>query len=252
MGIFDSARSVVRNVIPSVIGAAIGGPAGAIAAQTIGRSIETGSSGLGESNRSFTLYEPQTAQIRSTIPTQATNAPILGSNVGVDVFNPLQTQETKMSGEKVVNMYENGPMQANVIPFAQQAGRAIGRTIFGGGSGGAVGGGIAGFGVGSMFGGGMDASCEPKPFVRLDKCNRPIITRAMQAKAKDMVMCLGIEAAAEALGIDTNLLAQIAFKRFKPRAKGISGAQLKTAKRVARQMHMAQKQFKAAVMGRRC
>jgi hypothetical protein len=251
MGIFDSARSVVRNVIPSVIGAAIGGPSGAIAAQIIGRSIETGSSGLGESSRPFTMSLPQ-PQLPSFVPTQATNAPILGSNVGVDVFNPLQTQETKTSGEKVVNMYENGPMQANVIPFAQQAGRAIGRTIFGGGSGGAVGGGIAGFGVGSMFGGGMDASCEPKPFVRLDKCNRPIITRAMQAKAKEMVMCLGIEAAAEALGIDTNLLAQIAFKRFKPRAKGISGAQLKTAKRVARQMHMAQKQFKAAVMGRKC
>ena len=250
MGIFDSARSVVRNVIPSVIGAAIGGPAGAIAAQTIGRSIEQGDSGLGETTRTriFTQQPP----LPGTVLAQATNAPLLGSNVGVDVFNPLQTQETKTSGEKVVNMYENGPMQANVIPFAQQAGRAIGRTIFGGGSGGAVGGGIAGFGVGSMFGGGMDASCEPKPFVRLDKCNRPIITRAMQAKAKDMVMCLGIEAAAEALGIDTNLLAQIAFKRFKPRAKGISGAQLKTAKRVARQMHMAQKQFKAAVMGRKC
>ena len=250
MGIFDSARSIVRNVIPSVIGAAIGGPAGAFAAQTIGTAIERGESGQGETTRTriFTQQPP----LPGTILAQATNAPILGDNVGVDVFQPQQTQETKMSGEKVFSMYENGPVQANVIPFAQQGLRQLGRTIFGGGSGGAVGGGIAGFGVGSMFGGGMDPSCEPKPFVRLDKCGRPIITRAMQAKAKEMVMCLGIEAAAEALGIDTNLLAQIAFKRFKPRAKGISGAQLKTAKRVARQMHAAQKQFKAAVMGRKC
>ena len=96
MGIFDSARSVVRNVIPSVIGAAIGGPAGAIAAQTIGRSIEQGDSGLGETTRTriFTQQPP----LPGTVLAQATNAPLLGSNVGVDVFNPLQTQETKTSG----------------------------------------------------------------------------------------------------------------------------------------------------------
>lgn len=161
-------------------------------------------------------------------------------------------EETKESGQM-----ENGPQvyqgSAAILPFAQQAARQIGRTIFGGagGAAGAAGGAITGFGVGQMMAG--DArGCEPKPFVRLDKCGRPIITRAMQAKAKDMVTCLGIEQAAANLGVTTQLLAEIAFKRFKPRAKGISGAQLKTAKRVARQMHSAQKAFKAAVAGRKC
>ena len=152
---------------------------------------------------------------------------------------------------------ENGPQvyqgSAAILPFAQQAARQIGRTIFGGASGaaGAAGGALTGFGVGQMMAG--DAcGCEPKPFVRLDKCGRPIITRAMQAKAKEMVTCLGIEKAAANLGVTTQLLAEIAFKKFKPRAKGISGAQLKNAKRVARQMHSAQKAFKAAVAGRKC
>jgi hypothetical protein len=59
-----------------------------------------------------------------------------------------------------------------------------------------------------------------------------------------------MEAASQMLGVDIQLLGAIAFKKFKPRAKGISGAQLKTAKRVARQMHASQKAFKAACMGR--
>lgn len=184
--------------------------------------------------------------VLSTIPK---GKPEIGANVGVDVYTTVPV-ETKISGERP--MYENGPMQAGVVlPFAQQVGRTVGRTIFGGGAGGAVGGAITGYGVGSMLAGTGDAcGCEPKPFVRTDKCGRPIITRAMQAKAKDMVQNCGMEAAAQMLGIDIQLLGQIAFKRFKPRAKGISGAQLKTAKRVARQMHSAQKAFKAACNGR--
>lgn len=201
--------------------------------------------------------EASTAQIFGETVGAAISAiprgqPNLGSNVGVDVFSPRQTQETKISGEKVVNMYENGPMQAGVVlPFAQQVGRTIGRSIFGGSTGGAVGGALTGYGVGSMLAGNGDAcGCEAKPFVRFDKCGRPIITRAMQAKAKDMVQNCGMEAAAQMLGIDIQLLGAIAFKKFKPRAKGISGAQLKTAKRVARQMHASQKAFQAACKGR--
>jgi hypothetical protein len=150
-------------------------------------------------------------------------------------------EETKESGQM-----ENGPQvyqgaAGALVPFAQQ----LGRTLFGGGVGsaigGAVGGAVIGQGVQQLMGG--DAcGCGPKPFVRLDKCGRPIITRAMQAKAKDMVMCMGIEGAAAALGVSVPLLAEIAFKRFKPRAKGISGAQLKTAQRVNNKiMHMAKK-----------
>lgn len=141
---------------------------------------------------------------------------------------------------------ENGPMvyQGAAGPLITQGLQTLGRTLFGGGVGGAltgaVGGALMQYGVSQMQG---DAcGCGPKPFIRLDKCGRPIITRKMQAQAKEMVMCMGIEGAAQALGIDVNLLAQIAFKKFPPRTKGISGAQLKTAQRVNNKiMHMAKK-----------
>lgn len=154
-------------------------------------------------------------------------------------------EETKESGQM-----ENGPQvytgSAQILPFAQQAARQIGRSLFGGGGvGGAIGGAVAGYGVGQQMAG--DAcGCAPKPFVRLDKCGRPIITRAMQAKAKDMVQNCGMEAAAQMLGVDVQLLGEIAFKKFKPRAKGISGAQMKTTKRVNRQVMMYAKELKKA------
>jgi hypothetical protein len=242
MGLFDTARSIFTASIPSFIGAAIGGPGGAIAAS----AIEQATSGQGETRAPTGTWGTPGSSILDYKLYEPTQSPILGSNVGVDVFQPTQTQETKISGEKVVNMYENGPMQAGavgaLVPFAQQ----LGRTIFGTGAGGAIGGAVGGAllsqGVQQYMGAGDACGCSPKPFVRLDKCGRPIITRAMQSKAKDMVMCMGIENAAAALGISVPLLAEIAFKKFKPRARGISGAQLKTATRVNNKvMHMAKK-----------
>ena len=57
---------------------------------------------------------------------------------------------------------ENGPQvyqgfTGALAPLAQQAGRALGRTIFGGGAGGVagtVGGAVTGFGIGQMMGAG--------------------------------------------------------------------------------------------------
>lgn len=242
MGIFDTARNILFQAAPSLIGAAIGGPTGAITAV----AIEQATSGQGESRRSIGNLDYLEGRYLVDGFVEPTRSPILGSNVGVDVYQPAQTQETKYSGEKVVNMYENGPMQAGavgaLIPFAQQLGRTIFGTGAGGAIGGAVGGALIGQGVQQFMGAGDACGCGPKPFVRLDKCGRPIITRAMQSKAKDMVMCMGIENAAAALGISVPLLAEIAFKKFKPRARGISGAQLKTATRVNNKvMHMAKK-----------
>ena len=99
------------------------------------------------------------------------------------------------------------------------------------GTGGLVGGTAAGAAL-SMIGG--DAcGCEPKPFVRFDKCGRPIITRKMKKQAIEMVNCSGAESAAATLtGGDANLLNMIISKQFPPMRKGISGRQLATAKRV--------------------
>jgi|SRR6056300_323059 len=235
MGLFDgfSLKSVVRDV-SNVVGAFTGSrpiqypqTSGPIIPQpTTNRPIETNS---------------QFGQFLEYLPPILASIPRYEPPTQQEIILKLP-EETKESGQM-----ENGPQvyqgfTGALGPLATQAGRAIGRTIFGGGAGGVagtVGGAVTGYGLGQMMAG--DA-CGPKPFVRLDKCGRPIITRAMKEKAKDMVTCMGIEGAAAALGVSVPLLAEIAFKRFKPRAKGISGAQLKTATRVNNKiMHMAKK-----------
>ena len=178
-----------------------------------------------------TTYERRETYFSETLPAILQSIPRAPEKQEIILKLP---EETKESGQM-----ENGPQvyqgaAGALVPFAQQ----LGRTIFGGGAGGAIGGAIGGALIGQgvqQFMGGADAcGCGPKPFVRMDKCGRPIITRAMQKKAKEMVMCMGIEGAAQALGVPVPLLAEIAFKQFKPRAKGISGAQLRNAKRVNR------------------
>lgn len=249
MGIFDEGIDFLKSNVGSIIGGAVGGTPGSILGGMFQDRFSQGDFGTDAPRGTF--GSPGSSILDYKLPTTQ-----LGSNVGVDVYKPQQTQETKQSGEKVISMYENGYTQASfggaLVPFAQSLSRGIFGTGVGGVVGGAVGGALLSQGIESYMGMGDSSGCSPKPFVRLDKCGRPIITRAMQSKAKEMVMCMGIENAAAALGISVPLLAEIAFKKFKPRAKGISGAQLKTAKRVARQMHMAQKQFKAAVAGRKC
>ena len=178
-----------------------------------------------------TTYEKRETYFSETLPAILQSIPRPSEKQEIILKLP---EETKESGQM-----ENGPQvyqgaAGALVPFAQQ----LGRTLFGGGAGGAIGGAIGGALIGQgvqQYMGGADAcGCGPKPFVRLDKCGRPIITRAMQKKAKEMVMCMGIEGAAQALGVPVPLLAEIAFKQFKPRAKGISGAQLRNAKRVNR------------------
>jgi len=236
MGLFDgiSLKGVVRDVT-NVVGAFTG-------AQPIQPAQPTPSMAPRPVEGGNIFQETQSALL-STLPTILQSIPRYEPPTQQEIILKLP-EETKESGQM-----ENGPQvftgSAAILPFAQQAARQVGRTIFGGGTGGVagtIGGALTGYGVGQMMAGDQCGCPTQKPFVRLDKCGRPIITRAMQAKAKDMVTHMGIERAAQALGIDVNLLAEIAFKRFKPRARGISGAQMKTATRVNNKvMHMAKK-----------
>ena len=100
------------------------------------------------------------------------------------------------------------------------------------GTGTAVGGTAIGGALGLL--GSSDAcGCQPKPFVRFDKCDKPIITRKMKKQAIEAVNCSGPQSAADTLtGGDVNLLNMIVSKQFPPMRKGISGRQMATAKRV--------------------
>ena len=113
------------------------------------------------------------------------------------------------------------------------------------GTGNIVGGLASGAAITGLFGG--DAcGCEPKPFVRFEKCGRPIITRNMKKQAIAAVNCSGPMSAAETLtGGDVNLLNLIVSKQFPPKRMGISGAQLNTTMRTMTKLDRALKKMQA-------
>ena len=113
------------------------------------------------------------------------------------------------------------------------------------GTGGAIGGAAAGAAAG-LLGGGDACGCEPKPFVRFNKCGQPIITRAMKKQAIEAVNCSGPMSAAETLtGGDVNLLNMIVSKQFPPKRMGISGAQLNTTMRTMTKLDRAHKKMQS-------
>ena len=63
------------------------------------------------------------------------------------------------------------------------------------------------------------------------------ITRKQQAKLKELVRMVGINVAAKQIGLPTSLVGDLLLKTFRTRRRGISGADLRTVKRVDRQMH---------------
>ena len=113
------------------------------------------------------------------------------------------------------------------------------------GTGGAIAGTAAGAAAG-LLGGGDACGCEPKAFVRFNKCGDPIITRKMKKQAIEAVTCSGPMSAAETLtGGDVNLLNMIVSKQFPPKRMGISGAQLNTTMRTMTKLDRAHKKMQS-------
>lgn len=114
--------------------------------------------------------------------------------------------------------------------------RGLGRS----GVGSAVGGGIAGYQLGQATGA-NGCGCGPKPFVRFNKCDQPIITRKMKKTLIDAVNNCGPEAAMQTYGLTPELMTMIISKQFPARKMGISGAQLSTTMKTARKLDRAHK-----------
>lgn len=72
------------------------------------------------------------------------------------------------------------------------------------------------------------------------------VTRKQQHQLKQMVMYLGINGTADYVGLSVQELAGLLVKKFPPRRKGISAAQLRNAKRVNRQIMGMAKQLQDA------
>lgn len=72
------------------------------------------------------------------------------------------------------------------------------------------------------------------------------VTRKQQHMLKNLVGYIGIEAAANRVGLSVGELGELLSKKFPPRRKGISAAQLRNAKRVNRQIMGMAKQLQDA------
>jgi hypothetical protein len=90
--------------------------------------------------------------------------------------------------------------------------------------------------MGYQSGMGMCKPARQKAFgVSRDGC--VTITRKQQAKLKELVRMVGIEQASKTIGLPVQLTTQLLLKTFRSRRKGITSADLRTVKRVDRQMH---------------
>jgi len=119
-----------------------------------------------------------------------------------------------------------------------------------------IGGGVIGGvveGALNIFGGGQDVCSTNnmmKPF-SVNKMNGCItVSRKQQARLKEMVGIVGLEATADAIGLDTDNLVLLLLKRFKARGRGITASSMRTTKRTIRQIKSLHNEV-ASMAGRR-
>ena len=116
---------------------------------------------------------------------------------------------------------------------------------------GGIGGVATGVGVGGLLGGLFDGSGKPLTIPQQVKAvTGQAFTRKTQMAYKNLAEMTGLQNAAACLGIPEQLFCQALIHRFPARRRGISAAQLRTAKRVngtiARMHKELSSEFKSA------
>ena len=83
-----------------------------------------------------------------------------------------------------------------------------------------------------------DNACMKKmpKLVGMTKDGCPTVTRKQQRVLRQMAQYMPLESVAYEAGVDVTTMARLISKSFPPRSKGISGAQLRNAKRVNNQI----------------
>jgi len=83
-----------------------------------------------------------------------------------------------------------------------------------------------------------DSACMKRmpKLVGMTKDGCPTVTRKQQRVLRQMAQYMPLESVAYEAGVDTTTMARLISKSFPPRSKGISGAQLRNAKRVNNQI----------------
>lgn len=126
------------------------------------------------------------------------------------------------------------PMQAGVpmlgSPMVYNRVAQVARTLAGRGG---IGGVATGVGVGGLLGSLIDGNGKPLTVPQMVRAaTGQAFTRKTQLAYKNLAEMTGLQNAAACLGIPEQLFCQALIHRFPARRRGISAAQLRTAKRV--------------------
>lgn len=147
---------------------------------------------------------------------------------------PALAPESPMSGSRTYapsfTYYEGRyPLEARV---------GLPTTVRDVGAGTAIGGAmdlIPDINISKFFG---DSACMKRMprLIGMTKDGCPTVTRKQQRVLRQMAQYMPLESVAYEAGVDVTTMARLISKSFPPRSKGISGAQLRNAKRVNNQI----------------
>jgi len=204
-----------RGTRGATIGGALGGPAGAVAGAVTTQALSqaTGKSAVSSPTPSQT-------------PGFAPESPQSGVNGGPFVYTPTYTAGLPRLPSPTTTQPGMRDMAGSILDIV--------------------------YDVGDSFFGQDQQICgtAQKPLVsvrrKADGSQCLSVTRKQQHQLKQMVMYLGIEGTAQYVGLSVQELAGLLVKKFPPRRKGISAAQLRNAKRVNRQIMGMAKQLQDA------
>lgn len=201
-----------RGTRGATIGAALGGAPGAALGAALTSDIATGRRGQ--------------EAIATTGSRGAEETAMSGESMGPFVYRPSYTTVPRL------------PMPTTTQPGMRDMAGTILDIVYDAGSQ------FLGMGDTAVCGTGQKAlvSVRRKP----DGSQCLSVTRKQQHQLKQMVMYLGINGTAEYVGLSVQELAGLLVKKFPPRRKGISAAQLRNAKRVNRQIMGMAKQLQDA------
>ena len=180
-------------------------------------------------------------QLGSALGAATTSAIASGEKGQEAVSSPTASQVAALAPESSVS--GSGPAvyrptfadYEGRVPLTAGIGTAVGQVLRRpevAGTIGAVGGSVLDITYGLMGGCGKTM---PK-LVGMTKDGCPTVTRKQQRVLRQMAMYMPLESVAYEAGVDVTTMARLISKSFPPRSKGISGAQLRNAKRVNNQI----------------
>lgn len=187
---------------------------------------------------------PQSLQDVARAGMETTPGP--AGDEGGDVSGSVVTQPPGQSGDRlespttIINTIPYGgefmqlPQQAGVpmlgSPMVYNRVAQVARQLAGRGG---IGGVATGVGVGGLLGGLFDGNGKPLTIPQQVRAvTNMSFTRKTQVAYKNLAEMVGLQQAAACLGIPEQLFCQALIHRFPVRRRGISAAQLRTAKRV--------------------